>query len=303
TAPRVLDMLPASRRSRLRARLGLTDAELATWNEMSHKMFVPFHSDGIVSQFEGYADLEELDWERYRRQHRNIGRLDRILKADRDDPNRYQLAKQADVVMLFFLFSSDELRGLFERLGYPYHPDLARRTIDYYDQRTSHGSTLSLVTYAAVLARLDPESSWQRFCVALESDIGDVQGGTTQEGIHIGVMAGTLDLLQRSYVGATARDGTLHFDPAVTERLDGLSMPMQFQGTSINVSIAGDHLTVRSLTQGFSRTVRIGIRGQVRELSVGEEWVAPLGQRSESQAARDHSSESTDRSENGGNRI
>ncbi len=85
--------------------------------------------------------------------------------------------------------------------------DLARRTIAYYDRRTSHGSTLSLVAHAAVLAGIDPESSWERFLVAVESDIGDVQGGTTKEGIHMGVMSGTLDLLQRAYLGAGARDG------------------------------------------------------------------------------------------------
>ena len=104
--------------------------------------------------------------------------------------------------MLFFLFSPDELHELFDRLGYGYDPDLARRTIDYYDRRTSHGSTLSLVTYAGVLAALDPDSSWERFVVALDSDIADVQGGTTKEGIHLGVMSGTLDLLQRGYVGS-----------------------------------------------------------------------------------------------------
>ena len=31
---------------------------------------------------------------------------------------------------------------------------------------------------------------------ALESDVDDIQGGTTQEGIHMGVMAGTLDELR-----------------------------------------------------------------------------------------------------------
>ncbi|MGH4007692.1 MAG: glycosyl hydrolase family 65 protein, partial [Pseudonocardiaceae bacterium] len=292
TAPRVLDLLPRSRRAVLRVRLGLTDDELRTWDEMSRKMFIPFHraqgEGDIISQFEGYADLEELDWERYRAKHPNIGRLDRILKAEGDDPNRYQLAKQADAVMLFFLFSGDELRELFERLGYDYDPDLARRTIDYYDQRTSHGSTLSLVTYAAVLAGLDPESSWQRFLVALESDVGDVQGGTTKEGIHMGVMSGTLDLLQRSYLGANVRDGALHFDPKLTDRLDGLTFPMQFHGTWIRVSISGDELTVHSLAGGFSRPVRIGIGDEVRELAAGEEWVASLrtGERSDRAGTR-----------------
>ena len=82
--------------------------------------------------------------------------------------------------MLFYLFSDEQLRHLFERLGYEYGPDTARKNIDYYDARTSHGSTLSFVTHAAVLAALDPESSWERFIEALESDIGDVQGGTTR---------------------------------------------------------------------------------------------------------------------------
>ena len=276
TAPRVLDLLPTSRRAALRVHLGLTDAELHTWDEISRKMFVPFHAEGIVSQFEDYADLEELDWERYRAKHPNIQRLDRILKAEGDDPNRYQLAKQADAVMLFFLFSADEIRELLERLGYNYDPDLARRTIDYYDQRTSHGSTLSLVTHAAVLGALDPKSSWERFLVALESDMGDVQGGTTKEGIHLGVMSGTLDLLQRGYVGASVRDGVLHFEPTLANRLDGLTFAMQFRGTSIRVSISADELTVHTLAEGFSRPVRIGIDSEVRELGAGEKWVAPL---------------------------
>jgi len=38
---------------------------------------------------------------------------------------------------------------------------------------------------------------------ALESDVGDIQGGTTQEGIHMGVMAGTLDELRRIYLPCT----------------------------------------------------------------------------------------------------
>ena len=155
TAKKVLDLLPASRRDGLRVQLGLRDEEIRRWEEMSRRMFVPFHGDGIISQFEGYEDLQELDWDDYRAKHGNIQRLDRILRAEGDDPDRYKLAKQADTVMLFFLFSEDELRRLFERLGYEYSDDTARRTIDYYDRRTSHGSTLSFVTHAGVLAGID----------------------------------------------------------------------------------------------------------------------------------------------------
>jgi trehalose/maltose hydrolase-like predicted phosphorylase len=277
TAPRVLGMLPTARRRALRSRLGLTDAEIERWSEMTRLMYVPTHASPegyrVISQFEGYENLEELDWDGYRAKHTNIQRMDRILKAEGDDPDHYKVAKQADAVMLFFLFSDDELREILGRLGYSDvagDPDLARRTIDYYDHRTSHGSTLSLVAHAAVLAGIDPASSWERFLVALESDVGDVQGGTTKEGIHMGVMSGTLDLLQRAYVGCSVRDGVLHFAPRLTTRLDGLRYSMVFQGTTLQVSVNDGLLVVEVATEGFSHPVKIGMGGEVRELGAGD---------------------------------
>jgi trehalose/maltose hydrolase-like predicted phosphorylase len=270
TAGKVLDLLPEHRREALRARLGLTDEEIGTWQEMSRKMFVPFHGDGVISQFEGYDDLEELDWDAYRAKYVNVQRLDRILRAEGNDPDDYKLAKQADTVMLFFLFPEEELRRLFEQLGYEYGPDTARRTIDFYDNRTSHGSTLSFITHAGVLAAIDPESSWERFMVALESDVGDVQGGTTKEGIHMGVMAGTLDLIQRGYVGSEIRGDVLYFSPRLIDRLDGLSFPMKFRGTSLRITLEGGQLTVAAHGEGISRPVKVGVGDQVEELCGGD---------------------------------
>ena len=269
TAPRVLELLPTSRCNWLRDRLDLTDDELRTWQDMSRRMYIPFH-DGVISQFEGYADLEELDWDHYRAKYSNIQRMDRILKAEGEDPNRFKVSKQADAVMPFFLFAEDELRELFEQLGYDYDRNLARRTIDYYDRRTSHGSTLSLVTYAGVLASLHPESSWDRFMVALESDVSDVQGGTTKEGIHMGVMSGTLDLLQRSYVGSSIGDDVLRFEPRLLDRLDGVAFSMRFRGTSLQVSIKGDELTVLAQAEGFRGPLRVALGTEIRELEAGD---------------------------------
>jgi trehalose/maltose hydrolase-like predicted phosphorylase len=265
----VLGLLTERRRDTLRAKLGLTDEEIETWKAMSAKMYVPFHGDGIISQFEGYDELEELDWDAYRAKHENIQRLDRILRAEGDEADRYKLAKQADTVLLFFLFSPDEISRLFERLGYDWDGDSARRNIDYYDERTSHGSTLSYIAHAGVLAPIDPDHSWERFLVALESDVGDVQGGTTKEGIHLGVMAGTIDLVQRAYTGAEIRDGVLFFAPTLTDRLNGLSFPMQVRGTPIRVTIRDGELTV-VITGGFSRAIKVGIGDDVREVGAGE---------------------------------
>ena len=71
-AGQLLALLPASRAEALRERLSIGDDELAVWQDMSRRMFVPFLGDGIISQFEGYEDLEELDWDAYRAKDGNI---------------------------------------------------------------------------------------------------------------------------------------------------------------------------------------------------------------------------------------
>lgn len=79
---------------------------------------------------------------------------------------------------------------------------------------------------------------------ALESDVGDIQGGATQEGIHMGMMAGTLDLIQRGYVGTEFRDDSLYISPKLNDRLDGLSLPMGFRKTAVEATLKEGKLTV-----------------------------------------------------------
>lgn len=272
-AGKLLSLLPGSTAEGLRARLGVGDDELLAWQDMSRRMFVPFHGDGIISQFEGYDDLEELDWDAYRAKYGNIQRLDRILRAEGDDPNRYKIAKQADTVMLFFLLSQEELREVFERLRYDYRPDTVARNVAYYDQRTSHGSTLSFVTHAGVLAGIDPESSWDRFLVALRSDVDDIQGGTTKEGIHLGVMAGTLDVVQRCYAGTHVRDGALRFAPVLPRGLGEVSFPLQFREVPIEVTLSAGRLTLDARPESASHQVQAGTPGDIRDLSPGDRAV------------------------------
>lgn len=97
--------------------------------------------------------------------------------------------------MLLYLFSAEELRELFERLGYAWTADTIPRLLDYYLRRSAHDSTLSRVADAWVLARADRPRSWDVFVEALLTDVADIQGGTTPEGIHLGAMAGTVDVL------------------------------------------------------------------------------------------------------------
>ncbi|MEJ2589516.1 MAG: hypothetical protein P8165_18420, partial [Deltaproteobacteria bacterium] len=82
----VLALLPEDRTRELREILRLDQKETDQWDEISRKMRVVFHDDGIISQFEGYDQLEEFDWEGYSEKYGDIQRLDRILEAEDDTP-------------------------------------------------------------------------------------------------------------------------------------------------------------------------------------------------------------------------
>jgi trehalose/maltose hydrolase-like predicted phosphorylase len=246
---RTLDLLrslPEPRRQELVERTGLHHTELELWEDVSRMLHVPFH-DGVISQFEGFGELAEFDWEGHRRRFGDIRRLDRILEAEGDSVNRYKASKQADVLMLGYLFSPAELRALFSRLGYVLDEETWRRTVDYYLHRTSHGSTLSGLVHGWVLARVRRSEAW-RFCrEALEGDIADVQGGTTGEGIHLGAMAGTLDLVQRGLTGLETRGGALRLDPVPLPELSEFCFTLRYRGhwgVRLRVAPGGMHIAV-----------------------------------------------------------
>ena len=269
TALEVLDLLCAERRRELCALLGLDEGEIALWDRISRKIKLVFHDDAILSQYQGYGDLEELNWQAYRDKYGDIRRLDRLLEAEGDDPNRYKVSKQADVLMLIYLFSTAELRELFLRLGYPFDDEMIPRNIAYYTQRTSNGSSLSLVVNAWVLARTDREGSWKLFREALENDIADGPGGTTAEGIHLGAMAGTVDLLQRGYGGVELREDALCLNPCLPANLTRLRFPVIYRGHRVDLDINCSGVTV-STSKGSAKPIDVNFCGEIHRFKAGE---------------------------------
>lgn len=275
----VLEVLPGSRRIELEEKLGLTREELDHWDDISHKMRLCFHGDRILSQFEGYDNLEELDWDAYRERYGDIGRLDRILEAEGDTPNRYKLSKQADALMLFYVLTSEELAEIWDRLGYEHDAEFIPRNITYYETRTSHGSTLSRMVHAWLHSRLDRSKSWNLFREALEADINNEQSGTTAEGIHLGAMAGTVDLVQRCYGGVDARSDVLYVNPLLPEELHEVCFSIIYRHQPVNLAISRERVCVR-LPQdtGHPTPVAVEVLGEFAVLEPGDTFEVELPQ-------------------------
>jgi len=265
----VLDLLSESRRAELAEEIGLAPEEEQRWREITRKMSVPFHGDGVISQFEGYESLEEFDWDGYRGKYGNIERLDRILEAEGDTPNRYKVSKQADVLMLFYLLRTDEIRALFLQLGYKLDEEAVRKTVDYYTARTSHGSTLSRVVHAAISARSDPAASWRYFTEALRSDVADIQGGTTPEGLHMGALGGLDELLLTRYAGIDTLGETLSLDPCLPEELPALRLAILYRGRRVGLDLTRERVRI-SLDADSMADLEVAVQGAKHELAAGD---------------------------------
>jgi alpha,alpha-trehalase len=268
-AAEALDKLPGWRRTELAESIGLRQEELNYWDVLTRRMYVPFH-DGVISEFEGYAQLTELAWARYRRDYGDIRRLDRILEAEGSSVTAYQVSKQADVLMLLYLLSRPELRELMERLGYPITSETIRRTVEYYLSRTCHGSSLSAVVHAWGLAALDCDRALNFLSQALHSDTGDpARTGTTAEGIHLAAMAGSVDLIQRCFTGLAMSDGMLCFEPRWPVGLGDLRMTLRYRDHRLVVHVSAESLQVTA-DPGRGAAIQIHCHGETKVLGPGE---------------------------------
>src|SRR5690606_11941932 len=119
---------------------------------------------------------------------------------------------------------------------------------------------------------------------ALRSDIDDSQGGTTPEGIHLGAMAGTVDLLQRCYTGLELRGGELRFAPTLPDEVGRLSFRLRYRRHSLAVDLTPSLLRATSdPADAEPVTIVVGERRTV--LQPGTEERIPLTPRREEMVA------------------
>lgn len=248
---RILDAIGAVHKERVLKELSLSEKELELWARIMHGVTLHVSDEGVVEQFKGYFGLDEMDWEYYRGKYGDIHRLDRILKSEGKSPDDYKLAKQADFLMSFYNLGTAEVQHILDGLGYHVPEDFAQRNFDYYIARTSHGSTLSRLVHARLAWEMGMTGTgWELYMDALRSDLVDIQGGTTGEGIHCGVMAGTVYDVMASYAGLDLRGDVPALNPKLPGHWKGLDFRFTFRGKTFLVSIIGQQIKISVINMG-----------------------------------------------------
>lgn len=208
---------------KLYEKLKLSETELESIERNAAKIYIPV-TEGLIEQFEGYFSLK--DHEIYEWDDNKMPVLPKELKGVKRAETT--ILKQADVVMLMFLFDEE-----FDAIT-------KRNNFDFYEKRTLHRSSLSPSIYCLMGLRVgESERAYDYLCRSAFVDIDNNQGNT-REGIHAASAGGTWQALVFGYGGLIIRNNQMYFTPRLPEKWTKLTFSLFWKGDLIDIEISKD---------------------------------------------------------------
>ena len=146
--------------------------------------------------------------------------------------NSYQVSKQGDLVVLFYL-----LEDLFDE-------DIKRNNYRYYEERTLHDSSLSKCTHGVVANDLGlSEEAYRFYTGASLVDLGQ-EMRSSDAGIHSAAMGGIWQVAVLGFGGIRIVNGKLRIHPALPEAWKCLKFRVVWQGSPLWITVSGKEVEV-----------------------------------------------------------
>ena len=238
-------------------RLALDPGEPDAWERAAEAMHIPFSPTlGIHPQDNVFLEREIWDLEATPPDKRPL-----LLHFHPLVIYRYQVLKQADVVLALFLqgnhFSDRDKLADFE----------------YYDPLTTGDSTLSAVVQSILAAEVGYQDlALEYFRQSIFVDLADLHHNAA-DGVHVASAGGVWTVLVSGFGGMRDHFGELSFDPRLPAAWPSLEFVLHWHGTRLVVTITRDALNVRA---GEGHPVGFSVRGVGYVVGPGEEVVVPL---------------------------
>jgi alpha,alpha-trehalose phosphorylase len=234
--------------------VGLQVEEIDAWERAAELMFVAFdETRGIHPQ-----DTNFLERERWDLQATPRDRFPLLLHFHPLVIYRFQVLKQADIVLAMFL------------LGNEFSVEQKRRNFFYYDPLTTGDSSLSACVQSIVAAEVgEDRKALEYFEYALMMDLADIAGNVS-DGVHVASTGGVWMALTHGFGGLRDFDGFLSFDPHLPRGWDRLSFPIRFRDRQMRITLT--HQEERyEVEEG--EPLELTIRGEAHRLEEGRPLV------------------------------
>ena len=125
------------------------------------------------------------------------------------------------------------------------------------------------MVFASELACVSKDAARVHFHEALASDIAQPPGGATAEGIHLGAMSGTIDIIMRRYAGINTHGLDLVFSPYLPEDVHSLRFRMQHLGNWYHIDMNDQRFRL-TLESGKDPVTSVLVNGNKVELIAGK---------------------------------
>ena len=238
-------------------RLGLDPSEPEGWERAAEAMHIPFSPAlGIHPQDHVFLEREIWDLENTPPDKRPL-----LLHFHPLVIYRYQVLKQADVVLALFLqgnhFSDEDKLADFE----------------YYDPLTTGDSTLSAVVQAILAAEVGYQDlALEYFRQSIFVDLADLHHNAA-DGVHVASAGGVWTALVSGFGGMRDHFGELSFDPRLPAGWPELSFVLHWHGTRLQITITRAEITVAA---SDGDPVGFSVRGTGYVVGAGEAVSVPL---------------------------
>lgn len=216
------------RAAELEERLDLSPERLAHWADIIGCLHILHDPEtGLMEQFEGFFELEDIDWQALEPRKQSIQFLLGIERT-----NQVQALKQPDVLMLLYLLADR------------YDLETKRVNWDYYQPRTdhTHGSSLGPAIHAILACELGmAEVAYEHFMRAALVDLEDVRGNAA-EGIHGASAGGVWQAVVFGFAGLRLTADGYTLNPRLPASWQRLAFNFWHRGSEVRVDLPGDAL-------------------------------------------------------------
>ena len=218
----------------LKKKLAFQPEEAAAWMELVEKA-VRRYDEGrrLWIQDDTFERLEPLNPADYKEDD-----IPLYHKISYDRLQRYQVLKQADVLMLMAMRPRD------------FTMEQKQAAWEYYAPKTLHDSTLSFGIHALMAARLERmEDAKKYFEKSLFLDLQDVMKNTAREGIHTAALGATWQALIFGFAGLWIDSDGVACNPCLPKEIRKMRFHFSYNGERYEVRIDRKGVSVEAIAE------------------------------------------------------
>lgn len=218
--------LDCARYQKIKTDLKILDDEITLMKKASGKMYLPYSKDlNINLQDDSFINKPKWDFQRTPKNHYPL-----LLHYHPLTIYRHQVLKQADTVLAHLLLDNES-------------EEVMKASYEYYENLTTHDSSLSPCAYSIMAARIGiHKKAYDYFMQTLRLDLDNLHSNT-KDGLHMANAGGAYMTLVYGFAGLRIKEDGLYLRPTKPKQWKSYNFNIMYKDVLINV-IVGNSISI-----------------------------------------------------------